>query len=67
LEIDLVAQVLKAPDEAALETFAATLVEVLDPKVVVHLAAAEQVVHDDQDGVAESDGRLLQCLVHVVD
>ena len=39
LEIDLVAQVLEAPDEAALETFAATLVEVLDAEVVVDLAA----------------------------
>ena len=59
MEIDLVAQVLEAPDEPALETFAATLVEVLDAEVVVDLAAAEEVVDDDQDGVAESDRRLL--------
>jgi hypothetical protein len=42
-----------------LEAFAPTLVEVLDPEIVIHLAAAEQVVDDDQDGVAQSNGRLL--------
>ena len=34
-----------------LQAFAATLVEVLDAEVVVHLAAAEQVIDDDQNGV----------------
>jgi hypothetical protein len=56
---DLVAQVLEAADEAVFQAFAATLVEVLDPEVVIDLTAAQQVLDDDQDGVAESDGRLL--------
>jgi hypothetical protein len=42
-----------------LQALAPTLIEVLDPEIVIHLAAAEQVVDDDQDGVAERDGRLL--------
>jgi hypothetical protein len=36
-------------DESVLQAFAATLVEVLDPEVVIHLAAAEEAVDDDQD------------------
>src|SRR5229473_5084422 len=58
-ESDLVSEVLEALDEPMLEAFAATFVEVLDAEVVIHLAAAEQVVDDDQDGMAESNGRLL--------
>ena len=46
-EGDLVAQVLKASHESVLDAFAPTLVEVLDAQVVIHVAAAEQVVDDD--------------------
>jgi hypothetical protein len=58
-ESDLVAEVLDALDEPVLQALAATLVEVLDPEVLVDLAAAEEVVHDDEDGVAESNRGLL--------
>jgi hypothetical protein len=42
-----------------LQPFATTLVEVLDAEVMIHLAAAEEVVDDDKDRVAESDSCLL--------
>ena len=59
-EGDLVAQVLEALDETALDAFTTTLIEVVNAEILVDLVVvAEQVVHDDQDGMPERDGSFL--------
>jgi transcriptional regulator with XRE-family HTH domain len=58
-ECDLVAQVLEALNETALDALATTLIEVEDAKILIHLRSSEQVVDDDQNGVAKRDGSFL--------
>jgi hypothetical protein len=59
LEGDLVAEALESLDEAALDGVAVALVEVGGAEVLVDGAVREQVVGDDEDGVANRDGGLL--------